>query len=82
VPPIFTPLADAGLGLHRAGVLAAMEPFVARRLTATDPLWTAEVARKSAKTRRPLPGRLSQAFHRVVSDASNGAVSGARTLRR
>src|SRR5204863_8811739 len=35
----------------------AMEPFVTRRLLPTDPLWTAEVARKSAKTRRQLRRR-------------------------
>jgi SAM-dependent methyltransferase len=57
VPPTFTSLAAAGLGIDRAGLLAAMEPFVARRVTPTDPLWTAEVARKSAKTRRQLRKR-------------------------
>jgi SAM-dependent methyltransferase len=57
VAPTFTPLAEAGLGLDPAGLLATMEPFVARRLTPTDPLWTAEVARKSAKTRKQLRKR-------------------------
>ena len=57
MPPTFTPIAEAGLGIDQAGLLAAMEPFVARRLTVTDPLWTAEVARKSAKTRRQLRKR-------------------------
>lgn len=55
--PTFTPIVDSGLGLDPAGLLAAMEPFVARRLTPTDPLWTAEVARKSAKTRKQLRKR-------------------------
>ena len=53
----FTPLADAGLGIDRAGLLAAMEPFVARQLAPTDPAWQAEVARKSAKTKRQLRKR-------------------------
>ena len=57
VPPTFTPLDAAGLGIDRAGLLAAMEPFVALRVTPTDPLWMAEVARKSAKTRRQLHKR-------------------------
>jgi SAM-dependent methyltransferase len=57
VPPNFTPLAAAGLDLDRTRLLAAMEPFVARRLSAVDPLWTAEVARKEAKTRRRLRRR-------------------------
>jgi SAM-dependent methyltransferase len=57
VPPIFTSIDEAGLGIDRARVLAAMEPFIARRLTDVDPLWTAEVARKSAKTRRQLRRR-------------------------
>ena len=57
VPPTFTPLADAGLGLDRAHVLAAMEPFVARRLLPTDPAWRAELDRKTAKTRRQLRRR-------------------------
>jgi hypothetical protein len=45
VSPTFTPLAAAGLGIDRAGLLAAMEPFVARRVVPTDPAWTAEVTR-------------------------------------
>jgi len=53
----FTPLIDTGLGIDRAGLLAAMEPFVARRLSPTDAAWQAEVARKSAKTRRRLRKR-------------------------
>src|SRR5262245_2112581 len=31
-----------------------MEPFVARRLTPSDPAWQQEIARKSAKTKRRL----------------------------
>jgi SAM-dependent methyltransferase len=54
---MFTPLDDAGLGVDRTKLLSVMEPFVARRLTDTDPLWTAEVARKRAKTRRQLRRR-------------------------
>lgn len=54
MPPTFTPLAAAGLGVDRAGILAAMEPFVARRVTGADPAWAAEVARKTGKTRRQL----------------------------
>jgi SAM-dependent methyltransferase len=57
VPPTFTPLAAAGLGIDRAGILAAMEPFVARRVAPTDPAWRAEIARKGAKTRRRLRKR-------------------------
>jgi len=57
VPPTFTPLADAGLGLDRARLLAAMEPFVARRLLPTDAAWRAELDRKAAKTRRQLRQR-------------------------
>jgi SAM-dependent methyltransferase len=57
VSPTFTPLAQAGLGLDRPGLLAVMEPFVALRVTPDDPLWTAEVARKSAKTKRQLRKR-------------------------
>jgi SAM-dependent methyltransferase len=57
VAPRFTPLAEAGLGLDRAALLSAMEPFVARHVDATDPLWTAEVARKRAKARRRLRKR-------------------------
>ena len=55
--PTFTPLDLADLGVNRATVLSVMEPFVARRLTPVDPLWTAEEARKSAKTRRQLRRR-------------------------
>ncbi len=55
--PTFTALDAAGLGVDRATLLAAMEPFVACHLTPTDPLWTAEVARKRAKTRRQLRRR-------------------------
>lgn len=55
--PTFTPLDHAGLGVTRTTLLSVMEPFVARRLTPVDPLWTAEVARKSAKTRRRLRQR-------------------------
>jgi SAM-dependent methyltransferase len=57
VPPTFIPLDAAGLGVDRATLLSAMEPFVACRLTATDPRWTVEVARKTAKTRRQLRRR-------------------------
>jgi SAM-dependent methyltransferase len=57
VPPTFTSLAASGLGIDRAGLLAAMEPFVARRVAPTDPAWKAEVARKSAKTKRRLRKR-------------------------
>jgi SAM-dependent methyltransferase len=57
VPPTFTPLADTGLGIDRARLLAAMEPFVARRLAPGDPAWQAELARKGAKTRRQLRRR-------------------------
>jgi len=57
VPPTFTLLAAAGLGIDRAGLLAAMEPFVALHVTPDDPIWTAEVARKSAKIRRRLRKR-------------------------
>jgi hypothetical protein len=57
VPPTFTAIDAAGLGLDRAALLAAMEPFVACRLTPTDPRWTAEVARKSDKARRRLRRR-------------------------
>jgi SAM-dependent methyltransferase len=57
VSPTFTPLARAGLGLDRPGLLAVMEPFVALRVTPDDPVWTAEVARKSAKTKRQLRKR-------------------------
>jgi len=53
----FTPIADAGLGIDRAGLLAAMEPFVARKLTPTDPAWRAEIDRKHAKTKRRLRNR-------------------------
>jgi SAM-dependent methyltransferase len=54
VQPTFTPLAATGLGIDRAEILAAMEPFVARRVTGTDPAWTAAVARKTRSTRRQL----------------------------
>lgn len=54
VPPTFTPLASAGLGIDRAGLLAAMEPFVARRVGDADAAWDAEVARRTAKARRQL----------------------------
>lgn len=54
MPPTFLPLAATGLGVDQAQLLAAMEPFVARHLTSTDPLWTAEVVRKSTKTKRQL----------------------------
>lgn len=57
VAPTFTPLAATGLGIDRAGIFAAMEPFVARRLTPTDPDWQAEVERKSAKTKQQLRKR-------------------------
>lgn len=57
VPPTFTPLAATGLGIDQAGLLAAMEPFVALHVTAGDPIWTAEVARKTGKTRRQLRKR-------------------------
>ena len=57
LPPTFTSIDAAGLGLDRARLLAAMEPFVARHLTPVDPLWTAEIARKHAKTRRRLRRR-------------------------
>ena len=57
VAPLFTPLAATGLGIDPAGILAAMEPFVARRLTPSDPAWQAEVARKSLKTKQQLRKR-------------------------
>ncbi len=57
VPPTFIPLADAGLGLDRARLLTAMEPFVARQLLPTDPAWRAELDRKATKTRRQLRKR-------------------------
>jgi len=46
-----------------------MESFIARRVTPVDPLWTAEVALKSATTRRQLRrgrwlGWLSRGKHR------------------
>jgi len=44
VTPTFTPLDLADLGVNRATVLSVMEPFVARRLTPVDPLWTAVIA--------------------------------------
>jgi SAM-dependent methyltransferase len=48
----FTPLSEAGLGIDRTRLLDAMEPFVAEHVGADDPRWLAEVARKTAKTRR------------------------------
>ncbi|MCC6849319.1 MAG: class I SAM-dependent methyltransferase [Deltaproteobacteria bacterium] len=57
VPPTFTAIDAAGLGLDRAALLATMDPFVACRLAPTDPRWTAEVARKHAKARRRLRQR-------------------------
>jgi SAM-dependent methyltransferase len=57
MPLPFTPLEAAGLGLDRGRLLAAMEPFVARHLTPSDPAWQAELARKSAKTKRRLRKR-------------------------
>jgi SAM-dependent methyltransferase len=49
---LFTPLSEAGLGVDRTRLLDAMEPFVAAHVVADDPRWVAEVARKTAKTRR------------------------------
>ncbi len=57
MPKTFTPLAATGLGIDRAGILAAMEPFVARHVTEADPEWQAELARKGAKTKRQLRRR-------------------------
>ena len=57
VATTFTPLAATGLGIDRAGIFAAMEPFVARRLVPSDPAWQAEVERKSAKTKQQLRKR-------------------------
>ena len=54
---LFTPLAEAGLGIERADLLSAMEPFVAEHVAPDDPRWLAEVARKTAKTQRQLRKR-------------------------
>jgi SAM-dependent methyltransferase len=53
----FTALADTPLGLSVADLRAAMDPFVQRVVSAGDPEWRAEVARKTAKTRRRLRRR-------------------------
>jgi len=56
-PASFVALEKTPLGLGRAELLAAMEPFVARRTTRDDPAFRAELARKQAKTRRRLRRR-------------------------
>ncbi len=50
----FVPLARTPLGLDPQALLAAMEPFVVRRVASSDPAWQAELARKSGKTRKRL----------------------------
>src|SRR5919106_6816121 len=53
----FARLSHTPLGLTSDDLRAAMAPFVARRVSADDPAWRAEVARKTAKTRRRLRKR-------------------------
>lgn len=55
--PPFAPLGATPLGLDRARLLEAMEPFVARRTTPDDPDFAAEVERKTRKTRARLRKR-------------------------
>ena len=56
VPP-FPPLSATPLGLDARALLDAMEPFVVRHVSRSDPAWREEVARKTDKTRRRLRRR-------------------------
>jgi SAM-dependent methyltransferase len=53
----FAALSETPLGLAPSALRAAMDPFVLGRVSSGDPAWQAEVARKTAKTRRRLRRR-------------------------